>query len=433
MCAMPFPRRSRIARWRSGNGSPRSAGSMSWIASSPRSRGSRRASRRSASASAPRSRHATGCRVASFARPPPGARAASARTARCSSISARRRSPCGKVTSSSRSGIGRPDTQAAAAMLPLMRDCKSGTGSCRGRLSDGPRDTTCEAWASDSSVRVSSRGSAAWRPRVSPSILTRPMLLAININNTETKVGLFRGDSLEAHWRLTTTPSRTPDEWAAALTSYLAQEGWSTQEVRAAVVASVVPPVTQGLCEAVERATTVRPVVVDGRSRLPITLDVEEPLQVGADRILNTLAAAQLFHRDSIVVDFGTATTFDCITADGHFLGGVIMPGIRTASDALIRGTAKLPATDLTPPSRTIGRRTEEAIRSGVLLGTADAVDGIVRRIKAEWPNGQTPHVIATGGLASLVAPLVREIESVHPDLTLTGLRIAATALGLEW
>jgi len=123
---------------------------------------------------------------------------------------------------------------------------------------------------------------------------------------------------------------------------------------------------------------------------------VEEPLQVGADRILNTLAAAQLFRRDTIVVDFGTATTFDCITADGHFLGGVIMPGIRTASDALIRGTAKLPATDLMPPVRTIGRRTEEAIRSGVLLGTADAVDGIVRRIKAEWPNGHTPQVIAT-------------------------------------
>ena len=259
------------------------------------------------------------------------------------------------------------------------------------------------------------------------------MLLAISINNTETKVGLFRRDSLEAHWRLTTTPSRTPDEWAATLTSYLAQEGRSTQEVRAAVVASVVPPVTQGLCEAVERATTVRPVVVDGRSPLPITLDVEEPLQVGADRILNTLAAAHLFRRDTIVVDFGTATTFDCITADGRFLGGVIMPGIRTASDALIRGTAKLPATDLTPPARTIGRRTDEAIRSGVLLGTADAVDGIVRRIKAEWPNGTTPQVIATGGLANLVAPLVHEIESVHPDLTLTGLRIAATALGLKW
>jgi type III pantothenate kinase len=259
------------------------------------------------------------------------------------------------------------------------------------------------------------------------------MLLAVNINNTETKVGLFRGDSLESHWRLTTTPSRTPDEWAATLTAYLAQAGRSTQEVRAAIVASVVPPVTQGLCEAVERATTVTPVVVDGRSALPITLDVEEPLQVGADRLLNTLAAAQLFHRDTIVVDFGTATTFDCITGDGRFLGGVIMPGIRTASDALIRGTAKLPATDLAPPTRAIGRRTEEAIRAGVLLGTADAVDGIVRRIKAEWPNGATPQVIATGGLADLVVPLVHEIESVHPDLTLTGLRIAATALGLRW
>ncbi|HYT72015.1 MAG TPA: type III pantothenate kinase [Gemmatimonadales bacterium] len=259
------------------------------------------------------------------------------------------------------------------------------------------------------------------------------MLLAININNTETKVGLFRGESLQAHWRLTTAPARTPDEWAATFTSYLQQAGWSTQEVRAAIIASVVPPVTHGVCEAVERATTLQPVVVDGRSTLPIRLDVEEPLTVGADRILNTLAASQLFHRDTIVVDFGTATTFDCITGDGRFLGGVIMPGIRTSSDALIRSTAKLPATELVPPKGVIGRRTEECIRAGVLLGTADAVDGIVRRIRAEWPIPERPQVIATGGLASLVAPLAREIEAVHPDLTLTGLRIAATALGLRW
>jgi len=266
-----------------------------------------------------------------------------------------------------------------------------------------------------------------------PLYLSPRMLLAININNTETKVGLFRGESLEAHWRLTTAPARTPDEWAAAFTAYLLQAGRSTQEVRAAIVASVVPPVTQGVLEAVELATTVRPVVVDGRAPLPIKLDVEEPLTVGADRILNTLAASQLFHRDTIVVDFGTATTFDCITGDGRFIGGVIMPGIRTASDALIRNTAKLPATELTPPAHVIGRRTEECIRAGVLLGAADAVDGIVRRIKGEWPNGNSPQVIATGGLANLVAPLAREIESVHPDLTLAGLRFAATALGLKW
>src|SRR3989442_13444661 len=150
--------------------------------------------------------------------------------------------------------------------------------------------------------RVSSRESAAWRPRVKASILTPRMLLAININNTETKVGLFRGDSLEAHWRLTTTPSRTPDEWAQALTSYLTQAGRSTPAVRAAILASGVPPVTQTLCEAVERATTVKPLVVDGRSRLPITLGVEEPPSGGADRTPNTLAAPTPSRPDTTVV-----------------------------------------------------------------------------------------------------------------------------------
>ncbi|PYO34610.1 MAG: type III pantothenate kinase [Gemmatimonadetes bacterium] len=259
------------------------------------------------------------------------------------------------------------------------------------------------------------------------------MLLAVNINNTETKIGLFRGETLESHWRLTTA-GRTPDEWAAAITASLSQSGRSTSEVRAAILASVVPPVTQAVGEAVAAATGKQPVVVDGRARLPITLDVDEPLTVGADRILNTLAASKLFHRDTIVVDFGTATTFDCITADGRFIGGVIMPGVRTASDALISRTAKLPATELTPPERVIGRRTEDCIRAGVLWGAADAVDGLVRRIVAEWPAKKTrPYVIATGGLAALVVPLTTEIESVYPDLTITGLQIAAGALDLSW
>jgi type III pantothenate kinase len=259
------------------------------------------------------------------------------------------------------------------------------------------------------------------------------MLLALDIGNTETTVGLFAGDRLEGHWRLHTTPQRTPDEWASAITAHLTQAGHSTQEVRAAIVASVAPQVTQSLCEGIVGATTREPVQVDGRSKLPITLDVDEPLTVGADRIVNTLAASQLFKRDTIVVDFGTATTFDCITGDGRFIGGVIMPGIRTASDDLVRKTAKLPATELTPPPRVIGRRTEDCIRAGVLWGAADAVDGLVRRIKAEWPGKKAPQTIATGGLAGLVAPLSKEIESVHPDLTLVGLRLAAAALGLTW
>jgi len=261
------------------------------------------------------------------------------------------------------------------------------------------------------------------------------MLLAFDIGNTETTVGLFAGDRLVAHWRLHSTPQRTPDEWAAAFTVHLTQAGHSTQEIRAAIVASVAPTITQSLSDGIEAATTRQPLRVDAKSKLPIVLDVDEPLTVGADRIVNTLAAAQLFKKDTIVVDFGTATTFDCITVAGgaRFIGGVIMPGLRTASDELVRKTAKLPATELLPPTHAIGRRTEDCIRVGVLWGTADAVDGLVRRIKAEWPSRNTPMVVATGGLASLVAPLTKEIESVHPDLTLVGLRIAAAALGLQW
>lgn len=259
------------------------------------------------------------------------------------------------------------------------------------------------------------------------------MLLALDVGNTETTVGLFAGDRLDTVWRLTTTPHRTADEWAVLLTAHLSQAGHSTEEVRAAIVASVAPSVTQELCAGVRRATGRSPVVVDARSPLPIRLDVEEPLTVGADRIVNTLAACHLFGSDTIVVDFGTATTFDCITRDGRFIGGVIMPGLRTAADELVRRTAKLPATELVPPERVIGRRTEECIRAGVLLGAADAVDGIVRRIKAEWPGAGQPRVVATGGLAAVLRPLCREIETIDPDLTLVGLRVAAGVLGLAW
>ncbi len=256
------------------------------------------------------------------------------------------------------------------------------------------------------------------------------MLLALDVGNTETTLGLFEGERLAGHWRLTTTAARTPDEWAVAIGALL---GGGTRAVRAAVIGSVVPPVTDAVCDAVERSVAVRARVIDARSPLPITLDVDEPLTVGADRILNTLAASQLFHRDTIVVDFGTATTFDCITADGRFIGGVIMPGVRTSADMLVRRTAKLPATELAAPEHAIGRRTEDCIRAGIVWGAADAVDGLVRRNRAERPGGGTPQAIATGGLAPLVAPLTDEIDSVHPDLTLTGLRLAAAAIGLSW
>ena len=259
------------------------------------------------------------------------------------------------------------------------------------------------------------------------------MLLAADVGNTEVTLGLFIGDRLNSHWRVTTVTPRTPDEWASLLTSFLAHAGHSTHEIDAAVQASVAPAVTEVLARGIETALGIGPLQVGADSALPVVLDVEEPHSVGADRVVNTIAAAELYKRDTIIVDFGTATTFDCVTQDGTFLGGVIAPGIQTAAQNLHRRTAKLPVTELVPPERIIGRRTEECIRAGVLFGTADSVDGIVRRIKQEWPREEIPLVVATGGLAEPVAHHCHEIEIVEPNLTLLGLRIAARHLGLEW
>ena len=259
------------------------------------------------------------------------------------------------------------------------------------------------------------------------------MLLVVDVGNTEVTLGLFDGESLVAQVRLATRADRTPDEWAAAVADTFALDGRKAADVKAVCLTSVAPAVTPDLVRGLRMLTGRDPVVVDARSALPIRLDVEEPLTVGGDRIVNTLAGVALFGADLIVVDFGTATTFDCITADGRFIGGAIAPGLRTSADNLTRMAAKLPATELQPPTRAIGRRTEECIQAGVLFGAADAADGMVRRIQAEWPGQGVPRVIATGGLAAMVAPLTATITETVPDLTLQGLRIAAAHLGLRW
>ncbi|MFP5354217.1 MAG: type III pantothenate kinase [Gemmatimonadota bacterium] len=251
------------------------------------------------------------------------------------------------------------------------------------------------------------------------------MILVFDVGNTETTIGLFQGDALRGHWRITTDATRTPDEIALTLRALLAASERTDRDVLGVAIGSVVPAMTDPLGEACHLLFGVAPIVVDARSPLPITLDVLEPLTVGADRIINTLAASRLHASDTIVVDLGTATTYDCITADGVFLGGVIAPGVRTSAETLFRRTSKLPATELVPPVRVIGRRTEECIRSGVVLGAADAVDGLVRRIKAEWPTPRIPLVVATGGLAPMIAPLCATIDRVEPHLTLVGLRMA--------
>ncbi len=251
------------------------------------------------------------------------------------------------------------------------------------------------------------------------------MLLALDIGNTEIMAGLFDGDELERSWRLMTHPPRTADEWAVTLRALFDQAGLDITEVDGSVLASVVPPVTEPIADALLDATGTTPVIITPDSGLPIRLDVDEPQTVGADRIVNTLAASRLFGVDVIVVDFGTATTLDCITRDGRFLGGIIAPGLRTAGENLIKRAAKLSATEIGPPARAMGKRTDECIRAGLVFGAADAVDGLARRLKREWPTRDVPKIVATGGLAPLVAKYSTEIEEVHPDLTLQGLRLA--------
>ena len=251
------------------------------------------------------------------------------------------------------------------------------------------------------------------------------MLLALDVGNTEVTIGLFDGEDLERSWRVTTSPQRTADEWGVLLRALFVQAGLDITRVTAGVMCSVVPMVTETLADGVLDAAGTSPIIIGPASALPVILDVDEPQTVGADRIVNTVAASRIYHADTIVVDFGTATTLDCVTKDGRFLGGIIAPGLRTAGENLARRAAKLSATEIAPPARAIGRRTEECVRAGLVFGTADAVDGMVRRIKAEWPTGEVPRVVATGGYAQLVAKYSREIEEVHPDLTLRGLMIA--------
>jgi type III pantothenate kinase len=251
------------------------------------------------------------------------------------------------------------------------------------------------------------------------------VIFVCDVGNTETTLGIFDGDTLVAHWRLTTGVTRTADEYGVLLRELVNSVALEVKELHGAAIASVVPAVTAPLADACRQWLEAPAVVIDAQTPLPITLQVDEPLTVGADRIVNTLAASQLYRTDCIVVDLGTATTYDCITSDGVFLGGVIAPGVTTSADTLIRRTSKLPATELVPPARTIGTRTEECIRAGVVFGAAESIDGLVRRIKREWPTSRTPKVIATGGLAELLAPLCHEIEQVDPHLTLHGLRLA--------
>ncbi len=255
------------------------------------------------------------------------------------------------------------------------------------------------------------------------------MQLVLDVGNTETVVGVMAGGTEpEAHWRLSTQVPRTGDEYAHLLRGLLREGGFEPGGFQRAVVGSVVPAATDVLRQVLGRLVGGPVVIVGPDSPLPIELDVEEPRTVGADRIVNTLAARELFGRDTIAVDLGTATTFDCISAEGVFLGGVIAPGVSAGLEWLGRRTAKLPRVEFAEPERVIGRRTEACIRSGIFYSVVDGVDGVVRRIRREWGRPDV-LVVATGGYAGVVGPAAETVERVEPFLTLYGLALAGDLL----
>ena len=259
------------------------------------------------------------------------------------------------------------------------------------------------------------------------------MHLLVDIGNTETVLGLADPEvgEIRAHWRLSTDTARTADEIDHLVHSLLARKGFDAAVVSRAVVGSVVPSINGRMRTALEGLISGPVFTVEAGAELPVRLDVDEPKTVGADRIVNTLAAKILFKRDTIVVDLGTATTFDCISADGVFLGGVIAPGVQVGLEWLGRRAAKLPRVQFRPPDLVIGRRTEVCMESGVFFSTVDAIDGIVGRIRKEWERPDA-LVVATGGYAGLIAQHCSSVAEVDPFLTLRGLYFAGEYLAGE-
>ena len=255
------------------------------------------------------------------------------------------------------------------------------------------------------------------------------MRLVADVGNTETVLGLFAPDSLKprGHWRYSTPVPRTSDELLLLLRSFLLGAGMEPDQITGAVVGSVVPAQTELLRVALGTMTRDRVQVLQSARDLPIRLDVDAPATVGPDRIANTLAAAHLYERDTVVVDLGTATTYDCITGDGVFLGGVIAPGLQAGQEWLGGRTAMLPRVELRAPDRVIGRSTEACLRSGIFYSAVDAVDGIVDRIREEWERPEA-LVVATGGHAGVLVPHSKSVERVEPHLTLVGLELVGRA-----
>ena len=250
------------------------------------------------------------------------------------------------------------------------------------------------------------------------------MLLTVDVGNTEIVLGIFKGSELRHTWRSSTRPERTSDELALLLGGFLEHRGLDLRrDVTGLCIASVVPDVTGQFREMAASYLSQEPLVVGPGMKTGVSVVTDNPREVGADRVVNTLAAFTRFGGPSVVVDFGTGTNFDVVSASGEFVGGVIAPGLQISAGALFGRTARLTRVDLQAPRSPIGRSTVEAIQSGLIYGTAGEVDGIVDRIREELGAPEAP-VIATGGLAPVVLPYCRTVDRYEPWLTLEGLRL---------
>ena len=248
------------------------------------------------------------------------------------------------------------------------------------------------------------------------------MLLTIDIGNTNLTLGLYQGETLGPRWRLATVHERMPDEYGLQFLGLLNHTNHSPDNLTGICLASVVPPLTGKVVEACRQYLGHNPLVVDTGVKTGVRVRYEDPRAVGADRIADAAAVQVLYGGPACVVDFGTATTFDGISAEGDYLGGAIAPGIGIAAEALFLRTAKLPRVDLQRPPTAIGRNTVHAMQSGLLFGYVSLVEGMVNRFRSEL--GPDMQVIATGGLAEVVARETSAIQVIAPWLTLDGLKI---------
>ncbi|HST56656.1 MAG TPA: type III pantothenate kinase [Solirubrobacteraceae bacterium] len=248
------------------------------------------------------------------------------------------------------------------------------------------------------------------------------MLLVVDVGNTQTHFGAFRGEELVEHWRFATVRQSTADELGAALSNLLALRGLSFEDLTSSIVSSTVPQLEPEWTAMASRYLGHEMLAVGPGLRTGMAIRYDNPREIGADRLVNAVAIRERFGGPAVCVDFGTATTFDVVSQDGEYVGGALMTGIEISLDALSERGARLPKIELAPPRGVIGKNTIDAIRSGVVFGYAGAVDAILRRLYEEL--GQPVSVVATGGLGRLVVPYTQEIKEVDDLLTLTGLRL---------